>query len=189
MKKRLIENSISNREIVSYWTSRQDECGLGVDWADAHERCWRCGYKARLQRCHIIPEARKGRYSPDNLVLLRRRCHREAPNIADARYIWIWLRATSLGFYNLHICARAVLEFEMMFGRKPFVHPSFKNVEAMYAEVEQILGSTIIHYGEGRTNAATLACAFAQLEEKYLGVAPKPCNNSWFLQYLFFGNK
>lgn len=42
-KRETIKTSII--EIVDYWTGRQDECGLSVDWAEAHERCWRCGCK------------------------------------------------------------------------------------------------------------------------------------------------
>ena len=26
----------------------QEELGLSVDWAEAKERCWRCGYKKTL---------------------------------------------------------------------------------------------------------------------------------------------
>ncbi len=44
-------------DIVNYWSRMQDECGLSVDWSEAHERCWRCGYKAKLQKCHIIPDS------------------------------------------------------------------------------------------------------------------------------------
>lgn len=78
-------------DIVNYWVSRQDECGLAVDWAEAHERCWRCGYKSRLHRCHIVPNAQGGPDEPSNLVLLCGRCHREAPNVADPSFMWLWL--------------------------------------------------------------------------------------------------
>lgn len=33
----------TKKEIVDYWTSKQEETGLSVDWAEADERCWRCG--------------------------------------------------------------------------------------------------------------------------------------------------
>ena len=29
-------------QIVDYWIGHEDECGLSVDFAEAHERCWRC---------------------------------------------------------------------------------------------------------------------------------------------------
>ena len=35
----------TKKQIVEYWSSRQDECGLSVDWAEAKIRCWRCGYE------------------------------------------------------------------------------------------------------------------------------------------------
>lgn len=43
--------------IISYWAKHQDECGLSVDWAEAGERCWRCGcgvhwIDATLYRIH-----------------------------------------------------------------------------------------------------------------------------------------
>ncbi len=38
---RTIKTTIA--EAVDYWSRHQSECGLSVDWAEAHERCWRCG--------------------------------------------------------------------------------------------------------------------------------------------------
>lgn len=60
----------TKKEIIDYWAVRQDECELSVDWAEAHERCWRCGYKKTLDRCHIIPDSLGGKDEPKNLVLL-----------------------------------------------------------------------------------------------------------------------
>ncbi|WP_408639329.1 HNH endonuclease [Nocardia yamanashiensis] len=79
-------------EIVDHWSMVEDESGLAIDWAEAHERCWRCGYKAKLERCHIVPDALGGAATPDNLVLLCSRCHREAPNHENPIYMWRWLR-------------------------------------------------------------------------------------------------
>lgn len=31
----------TKKQIVEYWSSKQDECGLSVDWAEAKDRCWR----------------------------------------------------------------------------------------------------------------------------------------------------
>jgi 5-methylcytosine-specific restriction endonuclease McrA len=77
--------------VVSVWYSipsklrsaREDECGLGVDWADARNRCWRCGREARLELCHIVPASRDGLRKSSNLVLLCKRCHKEAMNVSD----------------------------------------------------------------------------------------------------------
>ena len=51
----------TKKQIVAYWSSVQDECGLSVDWAEAKDRCWRCGYEKRLQKCHIIPDSIGGK--------------------------------------------------------------------------------------------------------------------------------
>ncbi len=73
----------TSKEIVEYWDSRIDETELSIDFAEAEERCWRCAYKSKLHRCHIIPDSLGGEDTPSNLVLLCRRCHIEAPNIKD----------------------------------------------------------------------------------------------------------
>lgn len=176
---------LSNREIASYWANLQDECGLSVDWAEAHERCWRCGYKGRLQHCHIVPEARGGSYSVDNLVLLCRRCHREAPNIADSRYMWIWLRANAFPFYDSSLYFRAAIEFEQMFGRRPFAGMDENQIRIAREEVLKIIDSTIVHWGEGRRNPSTLACIFAKTEEILTGLHPEPQTNSWLERTMF----
>ena len=41
MKRRQNETSIW--EIADYWSGIVDESDLSVDWAEAEERCWRCG--------------------------------------------------------------------------------------------------------------------------------------------------
>lgn len=51
-------------EIISYWKAHQSECGLSIDWKDADQRCWRCGCKSNLERCHIIPYALGGKDEP-----------------------------------------------------------------------------------------------------------------------------
>jgi hypothetical protein len=126
--------NITHEDIVEYWSARETECGLGVDWAEAHERCWPCGYKAGLDRCHIIPESLDGRNDPSNLVLLCGRWHREAPNVRDARFMWIWLRASCAPFYDTYRATRGVQEFERIFGREPFGGPEFKDTERERAQ-------------------------------------------------------
>jgi hypothetical protein len=159
-------------EIVAYWETRQDEGGLAVDWAEAHQRCWRCGYRATLHHCHIVPECRGGAYTAENLVLLCGRCHREAPNVSDPRFMWIWLRATCIPFYDLYWTARGAEEFEEMFGRPPFTGEAF--AKASQAQVEQLLNEEIkratIHWGEGRMNPSTIASIFALVEEQMGGL-------------------
>jgi 5-methylcytosine-specific restriction endonuclease McrA len=87
-KKKRQNIKTSPKEIVDYWKERQDECGLSVDWGEAEERCWRCGYKKNLQRCHIIPDSLGGKDEPANLVLLCERCHIDAPNVESKTFMW-----------------------------------------------------------------------------------------------------
>ncbi len=170
----------SIRDIVDYWAGVEDECGLAVDWAEAHKFCWRCGYKARLQKCHIVPKARGGALVAANLVLLCRRCHREAPNVADPRFMWIWLRATSVPFYETWIWSKALQEFEKMFGRLPFAGQNAD--ELLNCDWKPVAREewekTVIHFGEGRLNPATLACVLAATEEKLTGQPLKGVTSS-----------
>jgi len=97
-------------ETVRYWEIRQTEVGLGVDWAEAHERCWRCGYEAQLQRCHIVPVSLGGTDDVNNIVALCTRCHDEAPNVNDATEMWCWLRKTAVPIYDTYWPRRALNE-------------------------------------------------------------------------------
>ncbi|MEP0859694.1 HNH endonuclease [Trichocoleus sp. DQ-U1] len=182
----LNEEEPTCQEIVNYWASREDEAGLAVDWAEAHERCWHCGYKSRLQKCHIIPKSRRGSLSVDNLVLLCRRCHREAPNSTDPRFMWIWLRATCVPFYDLFLLVRGFHEFERMFGRPPFVglNPAILQSAEAQQIVNEELNNTIVHYGEGRRNPATLACILARVEERLSETRLEPINRLQDCMYL-----
>lgn len=178
---------IPYQEIVDYWKVREDECGFGVDWSEAHERCWRCGYKSRLHRCHIVPRSQGGPYDPSNLVLLCGRCHREGPNINDPRFMWLWLRTTCVPFYDLYWTARGVHEFEKMFGRKPFSSPDFnsQNLKKAKRLMRIEMRKTTIHFGEGRLNPSTIACIFALIEEKLIGHPPTKSSFS-FESRIFF---
>ena len=159
-----------HKEIVDYWSAIEDECDLGVDWSEAHERCWRCGYKSSLQRCHIVPDSLGGLDQPSNLVLLCSRCHREAPNHTNPKYMWIWLRATCGSFYDMYWTRRGLEEFERMFRRKPFsdLDESKVNPDEAIEWLRAELRKTTIHYGEGRLNPSTIACVIAEVEEKLM---------------------
>jgi hypothetical protein len=171
---------VSHQEIVDYWVSRESECGLGVDWAEAGSRCWRCGYEAGLQKCHITPRSLGGPEEPSNLVLLCGRCHREAPNVSDPRFMWIWLRTTCVAFYDLYWTARGIQEFEKMFGRKPFTTPEFERVsgEEVLAVMRSEMEKATIHFGEGRMNPSTIASITALVEERFTGRAPTAAPHS-----------
>ncbi|WP_186763171.1 HNH endonuclease [Lentzea tibetensis] len=158
------------KDIVAYWQKKEDESGLAVDWSEAHERCWRCAYKARLEKCHIIPDSLGGTATPDNFVLLCGRCHREAPNHANPRYMWVWLRATCLPFNDMYWTNRGQEEFETMFGRTPLDWADALDLDAgaLQAEFNTLLRTefsrAVIHFGEGRMNPSTIACVLAEVE-------------------------
>ena len=162
--------SVGNEQIVGYWV--EHEIDLAIDWSEAHERCWRCGYKAELEKCHVVPAALGGTDTADNLVLLCGRCCREAPSHQDPRYLWRWLRATSVSSYDTYWTMRGWKEFEVIFGRKPL--ECFKEAEvdhrSLNAECRALaadeFAKTVIHFGEGRLNPSTIACVIAEIEKK-----------------------
>jgi len=123
LKERLKRNNgrknirTTKKEILNYWIGIQDECGLSVDWAEAHERCWRCGCKSNLQRCHIIPESLGGKDEPSNLVLLCTRCHIDAPNVESKTFMWDWIRANGTSIYDTFWKIRAQKEYEFVYGK------------------------------------------------------------------------
>ena len=88
------------REIAKYWETRVDECEWSIDWREAESHCWRCGYKKRLQRCHIIPAALGGKDEPENMVILCVRCHAENPNVEDPEIMWDWIKAYNTSCYG-----------------------------------------------------------------------------------------
>jgi len=175
-----------HQDIVDYWVNHQDECGLAVDWAEAHELCWRCGYKSKLERCHIVPDSLGGSKEPKNLILLCGRCHREAPNVADSRLMWRWLRATCVPFYKTYWVIRGVFEFEQMFGRRPFTGIGLDEIQLQLAEefLQEEMQNAIAHFGEGGLNPSTIACVLARVEEKLTGQLPKLPDVEWGYDYV-----
>lgn len=117
-KRPKIKTSID--DIVKYWTKRQDECGLSVDWSEANERCWCCGYRKNLQKCHIIPDSIGGKDEPSNLVLLCARCHINAPNVDSKTFMWDWIRANGTPFYDTYFNIKAYKEYEFIYKKSFF---------------------------------------------------------------------
>lgn len=153
-------------DIVAYWAKRIPETELTVDWADACERCWRCGYKCALDRCHIVPRSLGGLDEPSNLVLLCARCHRDAPNAADPNFMWMWLRAEAFPFYDSFWTDRGFKEYEKIFGRRAFSGMTDPNLTARIGEALRTqLNKTTIHFGEGRLNPSTIAWVIASVEQ------------------------
>lgn len=160
----------TKKKIVEYWQRQGEECVLDFD-ADAHETCWRCCNKSNLDRCHIVPESLNGSSHPSNFVLLCKRCHGEAPNIADPKFMWIWLYKTGGPMYWE---LRGAEEYRKMFGREPLarleeiVETIEISEDMARAMIKEELKKTIRHFGEGRLNPSTMASVFFKIEEKLL---------------------
>lgn len=154
------------KEIVKYWSENQSECGLSIDWSEAETRCWRCAEETTLHRCHIVPDALQGEDHPSNLVLLCLKCHRDAPNVTDLNFMWIWLRAHAVPYYGQFWMNRAIQEFELIFGRKPFsiLDQSKVNLHSLNDAISKSMQSVTHHFGEGSLNPSTLAWILSQVE-------------------------
>jgi 5-methylcytosine-specific restriction endonuclease McrA len=98
-------------EIARYWLGTStglerlpDNCAIG---GELEPCCFACGFDAvrhdvsaegwdgwetaALDRCHLVPRTLGGDESPSNLVLLCRRCHRDAPNVGHPTYMLRWI--------------------------------------------------------------------------------------------------
>ena len=152
----------TKKEIVEYWEARVDEGNLSVDFAEAYDRCWRCGCECTLHRCHIIPHSLGGKDEPSNMVLLCNRCHREAPNIDDAEFFWDWLLAQKASFYDTYWIRRAFTEYKDIY--KESIVEIIINYELNDNTIINLLNylntkhpNVAIHFGEGKLNPSTLA--------------------------------
>jgi hypothetical protein len=157
---------VSIDEVVDYWARHRSESGMSVDWAEAHFLCWRCAHKRQLQRCHIVPKSLGGPDAPENLVLLCRQCHAEAPNVADSEFMWTWLKAHAVPFYGTYWHVRGFREYEVVFGRKPFEGlSSLSDLDArLKTAARKLSGRTSTHWGQGKLNPATVAWLIRQVE-------------------------
>lgn len=158
-------------QIVAYWSLHKDECGLSVDWAQAHVLCWRCAYRRNLQRCHIVPRALGGGDESSNTVLLCAQCHAEAPNVADPEFMWVWLRAHAVSFYGTYWQDKGWREYEFIYGRLPF--QQVENLQMLIPQFQGILRRCMKqvsnHWGQGKPNAATVAWLLRQVEGEFSG--------------------
>lgn len=82
------------RSCVQYWSQVHCESDVGVDWSDAEDRCWRCGSKRTLQKCHIVAKQFGGEQVTENLIPLCAECHDEAPDVTDPSEMWRWIKET-----------------------------------------------------------------------------------------------
>ena len=162
----------TKEQIVDYWIGHEDERGLSVDFAEAHERCWRCGCKRGLARCHIIPDSLGGRDTPSNFVLLYSRCHLDNPNVADPEVMWDWLRAYAVPFYDTFWNIHGMKEYERIYGVSFRQEMKARNItKKNQDEINEILNETIrkasYHFGDPHLNIATLAGIYRMAIKEY----------------------
>lgn len=147
-------------EIVNYWAGHADESDLSVDFSEAHERCWRCGCKRRLQRCHIVPDSLGGEDKPSNFVLLCARCHLDNPNVADPDIMWDWLKAYKVPFYDTFWFTLGMQEYEKIYAVSYHEELKKRNI-ADASEINQFISAKMsqasYHFGDPHFNVATIA--------------------------------
>lgn len=168
MEKAKIKTSI--KEIVDYWFSIVDESGLSVDASEAHERCWRCGCKGSLERCHIIPGSLGGKDIPSNLVLLCHRCHLDNPNVIDPEVMWDWLRAYGTTFYDTFWTIQGIEEYEFIYHRslkEELKERNIEDIDKFKKIVSEQIKNTTFHYGHPHLNSATVAGVIRMALKKY----------------------
>ncbi len=165
-----MSTNTNKKDIVKYWAKRIPETELSVDWADADVRCWRCGYLRCLEKCHIVPNALGGHDAPENLVLLCKKCHKEAPNSNDSEFFWDWLKSSATPFYGTFWILKAIEEFESLY--KTNFEKELESVEGFTQKdfndfLEKEIKNTIVHFGESQLNTSTVVSLFKKyLEEK-----------------------
>lgn len=170
----------TKKEIVEYWSNKQEEIGLSIDWLEAHERCWRCGYKKPLERCHIIPDSLGGKDEASNLVLLCKRCHIEAPNVEDKYFMWDWIRAYGTPMYDTFWKIRAQKEYEFIY-KKSFIQELKDRDILSDSDFRRFwntdIGKTSIHFGHPwyntSTDAGVLKMRLDAYDKKYGELKPK----------------
>ena len=160
----------TKKQIIDYWSRVEDECGLSVDWAEAEERCWRCGYKKRLQRCHIIPDSLGGKDEPSNLVLLCTRCHIDAPNVESKTFMWDWIRSNGTSFYDTFWSLRAQKEYEFIYN-KSFIEELKQRDLLSPRDLEKFwnipIGRSVNHFAHPWKNDSTNAGLLRMRLEEY----------------------
>jgi hypothetical protein len=80
-----------NAALIDFGEPSCFACGWMAADPDAEPVLWRVWEEALLERCHLVPHALSGPDSPDNLVLLCGRCHRDAPDVGNAEYMLRWI--------------------------------------------------------------------------------------------------
>ena len=98
----------SHYQVAEYWRDKKLH-GQPVIYDIKEPECWACGtvveglpdtddikmlwnsIEGKLQKCHIIPRALGGTYEVENIFLMCKGCHNEAPNINDRKSFLSWV--------------------------------------------------------------------------------------------------
>lgn len=154
-----------HQQIIDYWSSRVYEEELSIDFSEANERCWRCGYKSRLEKCHIVPHSLGGKDEPNNYVLLCKLCHEENPNVSNPKIMWDWLKAHKTDFYDTYWTLRGMEEYKFIYGKS--LEQEFEQLGIKQEEASLLLRNKMNeaswHFGRPRMNSATIAGIFRMM--------------------------
>lgn len=154
-----------HQQIIDHWSSKVYEGELSIDFSEANERCWRCGYKSKLEKCHIVPHSLGGKDEPNNYVLLCKLCHEENPNVRNQKIMWDWLKAHKADFYDTYWTLRGMKEYKFIYGKS--LEQEFQQLEIKQQEVSLLLKNKMneasLHYGRSRMNPATIAGIFRMM--------------------------
>lgn len=156
-------------EIVSYWETKVYEGDLSIDFSEAHERCWRCGYEKKLERCHIVPHSLGGKDTPSNFVLLCKRCHIDNPNVSDPEIMWDWLKAYKCVFYDTFWVLQGMIEYQKIYGitfEEELVNRNIDEKTSITILKKQFKKASI-HFGNPEFNVATIAGMLKMFLKEY----------------------
>lgn len=162
----------TKEEIVNYWVKHIDESDLSVDFREADKRCWRCGCKRKLQRCHIVPDSLGGKDEPSNLVLLCSRCHLDNPNVSDPDIMWDWLKSYKVPFYDTFWKLQGFEEYKKIYGKSMEEEYRIRgitknNIEEIQEIFQSQLKKASYHFGDRALNVATLAGIYRMTLKEY----------------------
>ncbi|EPM6851191.1 HNH endonuclease [Enterococcus hirae] len=166
-KRKNIKTTID--EIVSYWVTKVDERDLSIDFSEAHEKCWRCGYEKKLERCHIVPHSLGGKDIPSNYVLLCKRCHIDNPNVSDPEIMWDWLKAYQCDFYDTFWILQGISEYQKIYGISFEQELANRKIEEkiVFSILKKQFEKASIHFGNPEFNVATIAGVLKMFLKEY----------------------
>lgn len=104
----------TKQAIIDEQQKHISELDMGCDWDEAHLRCWCCGKKGELQRCHMTPASLGGSDNPGNFLLMCAGCHAESPDVSK-EVMLAWLKREHSQLHGDRFIRRAWREFNTVF--------------------------------------------------------------------------